>query len=79
MLVHGPLLLALMFSALTEALASQGKRVQSLDYRNLAPVYVNEEMKVCVRQGKKEEGRWDVWITSPKGGGLCVKGSATVE
>lgn len=77
LLVHGPLLLTLMFSALRGALESRGKSVKSLDYRNLAPVYVNEEMKVCVREGK--ENKWDVWIASPEGGGLCVKGTAVVE
>lgn len=50
--------------------------VKSLNYRNLAPVYVNETMKVCVREDPK--GHWDVWILGPEGG-LCVKGTAFVE
>jgi hydroxyacyl-ACP dehydratase HTD2-like protein with hotdog domain len=51
--------------------------VKSLNYRNLAPLYVGEEMKVCLRRGKAEgdELGWDVWIEGPEGG-LAVKGRA---
>ncbi|KAF3770564.1 hypothetical protein M406DRAFT_27011, partial [Cryphonectria parasitica EP155] len=76
LLVHGPLLLTLMFCALREAIKCHAKetlRIKTLDYRNLAPVYVNEEIKVCVREGKGQN--WDVWIVGPTGG-LCVKGTA---
>ena len=54
--------------------------VKSLDYRNLAPLYVDEEMRVCVRRRTaRREGaaelEWDVWIEGPEGG-LAAKGSA---
>lgn len=51
--------------------------IKSLTYRNLAPLYVNEEMKICLRKPKGEEFGfgWDVWIEGPDGG-LAVKGHA---
>jgi hydroxyacyl-ACP dehydratase HTD2-like protein with hotdog domain len=70
MLVHGPLTLALMLDAL-------GGRVERISYRNHAPLYVNEELRVCVRvpgDGKS----CDVWVEGPDGG-LAVKGTATME
>ncbi|KAH6636151.1 hypothetical protein F5144DRAFT_628227 [Chaetomium tenue] len=92
LLVHGPLTLVLMLSALRACLAKlpgqpsagispEGQSmpyVKSLSYRNLAPLYVNEEMKVCLRRINTEEAgqlRWDVWIEGPEGG-IAVKGSA---
>lgn len=66
-----------MFAALKGALSKKpGAMVTRLDYRNLAPVYVGEEAKVCAREGK--EGRWDVWVAGPEGG-LCVRGTAVVD
>ena len=92
LLVHGPLTLVLMLSALRACLAKlsgqpstgalpEGQSmpyVKSLSYRNLAPLYVNEDMKVCLRRINTEEIgqlRWDVWIEGPEGG-IAVKGSA---
>lgn len=68
-----------MFSTLRGALRDRydvPHEVKLLEYRNLAPVYVDEEMKVCVRKGKQATS-WDVWIVGPTGG-LCVKGTAVV-
>jgi hydroxyacyl-ACP dehydratase HTD2-like protein with hotdog domain len=73
-LVHGPLLLVLMFSALRGALEGSGTAVTALDYRNLEPLYVGEELRVRVAPGRT---RWNVWVEGP-GGRLCVKGSAQV-
>lgn len=92
LLVHGPLTLVLMIQALQACLTEvtwegmlgstlEGRSkpyVKSLSYRNLAPLYVDEEMKVCLRRTKSEEAgryKWDVWIEGPEGG-LAVKGSA---
>jgi hydroxyacyl-ACP dehydratase HTD2-like protein with hotdog domain len=105
LLVHGPLSMVLMLSALRGCLArlqSQAKvqtprpaaarkssstpgeaeqpsmpYIKSLNYRNLAPLYVNEEMRVCLRRTKAEgDGlQWDVWVEGPDGG-LAVKGHA---
>lgn len=72
-LVHGPLLLVLMFSALKAAAAGrQLTATRDLEYVNLQPVFVGEEMKVCVRPGKT---KWHVWVEG-EDGRLCVKGSA---
>lgn len=82
LLVHGPLTLALMLRVLAAAAAAAtgdaedapGK-VRRISYRNYAPLYVNEEMRVCVRE---VDGRdWDVWVEGP--GGLAVKGTAEME
>ncbi|KAK3302494.1 uncharacterized protein B0T15DRAFT_307613 [Chaetomium strumarium] len=103
LLVHGPLSMVLMLSALRGCLArlqSQAQKprptaarkssapgeeeqpwktpyIKSLNYRNLAPLYVNEEMRVCLRRTKAEgDGlQWDVWVEGPDGG-LAVKGHA---
>lgn len=71
LLVHGPLLLILMFSVFN----SHGHQLVSLDYQNLAPVFVDEEIKVCVQQRKNN---WAVRIMGPLGD-LRVKGTAIVE
>ncbi|KAJ4409730.1 hypothetical protein N0V82_009392 [Gnomoniopsis sp. IMI 355080] len=71
LLVHGPLLLMLMFSVLN----SRGHMVASLDYQNLAPVFVDEEIKVRVQQRKSN---WSVYIVGPQND-LRVKGTAILE
>ncbi|KND92358.1 Hydroxyacyl-thioester dehydratase type 2, mitochondrial [Tolypocladium ophioglossoides CBS 100239] len=77
LLVHGPLTLALMLRVLAaagDAQAPPGK-VKRIAYRNYAPLYVDEEMRVCVRD---VGGRnWDVWVDGP--GGLAVKGTAEMD
>ncbi|KAL6800670.1 Thioesterase/thiol ester dehydrase-isomerase [Trichoderma sp. SZMC 28013] len=86
LLVHGPLSLALMLRVLNDHVASKegggAGVVKSITYRNYAPLYVGEEMKVCVRRAKrnaaKGEEEWDVWVEGP-GGGLAVKGSVIVD
>ncbi|KAL1608851.1 hypothetical protein SLS59_002042 [Nothophoma quercina] len=48
--------------------------VESIEYRNLAPLYCDEEMHICAKK-KKETDRgttWDVWIEGPTGG-MAVK------
>ncbi|KAL7934519.1 hypothetical protein V8C35DRAFT_301139 [Trichoderma chlorosporum] len=86
LLVHGPLSLALMLRVLNDHVAPKDGGgagvVKSIVYRNYAPLYVGEEMKVCVRRTKgdaaKEEEEWDVWVEGPEGG-LAVKGSVVVD
>lgn len=72
LLVHGPLLLVMMFTVL----AKNGLIVTDLTYRNLAPVYVNEKINVCL--AKRRPGTWDVWIAGHDDS-LRVKGTAIVE
>lgn len=91
LLVHGPLSLSLMLMAVRAQAdkieAEDGKHVEltELSYRNLAPLYVGEEMKVCVRireEGELAEGgqrhNWDVWVEGPDGG-FAVKGTAEIQ
>ncbi|KAI0011774.1 hypothetical protein F4779DRAFT_571240 [Xylariaceae sp. FL0662B] len=81
LLVHGPLTVTLMLSVLRSQLDPHEK-VHSIDYRNLAPLYANEPMNVCVRHvdnhdrppGDKSR-KWEVWVED-RDGGLSVKGTA---
>jgi len=51
--------------------------INGLDYRNLAPIYADEEMRVCLRQkGESETGStYEVWVENAQGS-MCVKGTA---
>ncbi|KAI1393591.1 uncharacterized protein F4822DRAFT_385163 [Hypoxylon trugodes] len=81
LLVHGPLSLTLMLSVLRSRLGADEK-VHRIDYRNLAPLYVNNPMRVCVRligDGDRSTGektrKWEVWAEGYDGG-LSVRGTA---
>ncbi|KAI1804393.1 hypothetical protein F4811DRAFT_520424 [Daldinia bambusicola] len=82
LLVHGPLSLTLMLSVLRSRLRP-GEKIRKIDYRNLAPLYVNEPMRVCVRYsgdgGEESTGgnlrKWEVWVED-RDGGLSVRGTA---
>jgi hydroxyacyl-ACP dehydratase HTD2-like protein with hotdog domain len=76
LLVHGPLTVVLILSALRARL-QKGEMILKLDYRNLAPLYAEEEMMVCVRRDPEKTQNFDVWIEG-KDGGYAVKGRATV-
>ncbi|MCJ1375492.1 hypothetical protein MMC20_006729 [Loxospora ochrophaea] len=79
LLVHGPLSLVLMVELLQRHLESRyvegqvGKRIAEIEYRNLAPVYAEEPMRVCARE--RGNGEWDVWVEG-RDGGYAVKGFA---
>ncbi|KAL8917698.1 MAG: hypothetical protein Q9172_005726 [Xanthocarpia lactea] len=79
LLVHGPLSVVLMLQFLTEHMLYRHRVGKSRDrvityvaYRNLAPLYAEEEMALCIRQ--KEEHLWETWIEGPEGG-LAVRAS----
>ncbi|KAI1771355.1 HotDog domain-containing protein [Hypoxylon cercidicola] len=82
LLFHGPLSLTLMLSLLRSQL-DPDEKVYKIDYRNLAPLYVNEPLRVCLRQIGREDGsvgggksrRWEVWVEG-QDGGLSVRGTA---
>jgi len=76
LLVHGPLSLIMMLSVLNSQL-KEHEHISSFDYRNLAPLYANEEMRICVRRDREKKSRLNVWIEGC-GGGYAVKGSAVV-
>lgn len=77
LLVHGPLTLVLMLSVLRSQL-KEGEMVVEFEYRNLVPVFVEEDMKICIRRDPEKEEKFDVWIEEP-GGGYAVKGTALTE
>jgi len=54
-----------------------GEMITFFAYRNLAPLYAQEEMRVCLRRDREDRKRYEVWIEG-KTGGYAVKGSATV-
>lgn len=74
LLVHGPLSLVLMLSVLRSQMVAP-KILRRFDYRNLAPLYADEEMKVCVRKSRLKEKTYEVWIEG-RDGGYAVKGTA---
>ncbi|KAH7087795.1 hypothetical protein FB567DRAFT_549048 [Paraphoma chrysanthemicola] len=80
LLVHGPLSLTLMLQAMSAHIKtkSQGSQVlESIEYRNLAPLYCDEEMRICGRRRENSaSGSWvfDIWIEGPSGG-VAVKGT----
>ncbi|KAL0930920.1 uncharacterized protein CTRU02_213655 [Colletotrichum truncatum] len=73
-LVHGPMSLALILAFLNQ----QGQRVRWFGYRNLAPLYCDCSLTICLREKEnvEEDRKWDVWIQDAEGG-MAVKGSAT--
>jgi hydroxyacyl-ACP dehydratase HTD2-like protein with hotdog domain len=74
LLVHGPLTLTLLLSVLQHYLSNLGLRVDRFDYKNLAPLFVEERLTVCGKP-KNNGSSWDVWIEGPDGG-LAVRGIA---
>ncbi|KMW68145.1 hypothetical protein BDDG_12608 [Blastomyces dermatitidis ATCC 18188] len=80
-LVHGPLTLTLILTAFQNHISdiSAGQAViGSIEYRNLAPLFVEREMRICAKQkgngGSAGAGPWDIWVEGPEGG-LTVKGT----
>lgn len=57
--------------------AEGSETVSSIEYRNLAPLYCEEEMRVCVKKRKATDRTsiWDIWIEGPTGG-MAVKAVA---
>lgn len=79
LLVHGPLSLTLMLTVLSFHLAKSGRFIREIEYRNIVPLYVDEEMKICAKS-KESRGAdaWEVWIEGPSGG-LAVRGTVWTE
>ncbi|KAK0512765.1 hypothetical protein JMJ35_004782 [Cladonia borealis] len=88
LLVHGPLSLVLMLQFMQHCLMKEnrerkdGKRewIRSIQYRNLAPLYAEEDMKICLKRKGQEDLKadWDVWIEG-RDGGYAVKGAVTTK
>jgi hydroxyacyl-ACP dehydratase HTD2-like protein with hotdog domain len=47
------------------------EEIESVEYRNLAPLYAGERMRLCGR--KKEDGKWEIWAETPEGG-VAIRG-----
>ncbi|RDW89642.1 hypothetical protein BP6252_01674 [Coleophoma cylindrospora] len=87
LLVHGPLTLVLMLSVVRSQLGDQSSahsnssshqiKVKKFEYKNLAPLYVEEEMKICFRRSRRQN-QASVWIEN-RDGGLAVKGAVEFE
>lgn len=78
LLVHGPLTQVLMLQVLKSQLNHEKKEmIYRFDYRNLAPLYADEKMKICTRRRPESPNKFDVWIEG-HGGGLAVKATAEV-
>lgn len=79
MLVHGPLSLTIMLQAITSYIDKHTNATQcfeSIEYRNLAPLYCDEEMRVCgkVTKTSAHGSQYEVWIEGPTGG-MAVRGT----
>lgn len=72
--MHGPLTLTLLLSVLQAHLRQLNLRIDHFEYKNLAPLFVEEELTICGKP-KDQSGSWDVWIEGPDGG-LAVRGTA---
>lgn len=78
LLVHGPLTLTIMLSTFQKLAATLGQAVSSIEYRNLAPLLVEHEMKICAaRKSNRSTGSWDIWVED-NNGGLAVKGTIKI-
>jgi hydroxyacyl-ACP dehydratase HTD2-like protein with hotdog domain len=76
LLFHGPLSFTLLVTLLQNQISkAKGASIESVEYRNLAPLYCSEPIKFCGRE--IGDGKYDVWAETPEGG-IAVKGTARV-
>jgi hydroxyacyl-ACP dehydratase HTD2-like protein with hotdog domain len=69
----------LLLTALGHYLHRKSPAIRDIEYKNLAPVYVEEELTICGKpKSAKENSGWDVWIEG-KDGGLAVRGTAHLD
>ncbi|KAL3458024.1 HotDog domain-containing protein [Aspergillus heterothallicus] len=79
LLVHGPLTLTLLLTALRAHLGGKGVIIRGIDYRNIAPIYVDEKLTICGKpKSTKDDHVWDVWMEG-RDGGLAVRGTIRVD
>lgn len=78
LLFHGPLSFVFLMEMLQHTIAREGggESVTRVEYRNLAPLYCHEPIKLCGR--RDGEGRYEIWAETPEGG-IAVKGSVRTE
>jgi hydroxyacyl-ACP dehydratase HTD2-like protein with hotdog domain len=76
LLVHGPLSFTLLALLLRDRVkGTQTPVIESIEYRNLAPLYCGEPLKLCGRE--KGAGAYELWVETPEGG-IAVKATAKV-
>ncbi|KAH8434705.1 uncharacterized protein LDX57_012345 [Aspergillus melleus] len=79
LLVHGPLTLTLLLTAIQPHLAKLNRTIREIEYKNLTPVYAEETLSVCGKPKPADpNAAWDVWIEG-KEGGLAVRGSVRFD
>lgn len=76
LLFHGPLSFTLLTLMVENHVKSAGKTIASIDYRNLAPLYCSEPVRLCAREAGPD--KYEVWAETPEGG-VAVKGSVVVR
>lgn len=76
LLFHGPLSFTMLVTLLQQRLEGTGERIGFVEYRNLAPLYANEPLKLCGR--KEAERKYEIWAETPEGG-VAVKGTVKTE
>lgn len=78
--MHGPLSLVLMLKLLESQLhrLGSGAWITNFEYKNIAPLYADEEMKVCGRFIPGGLPKAEVWIEG-RDGGYAVRGRATLS
>lgn len=79
LLVHGPLSLVLLLHAVSANVKARSKGqevIQDIQYRNIAPLHCDEEMRICgrLKHSTKNGSLYDIWIEGPSGG-VAVKGT----
>ncbi|KAL4902448.1 hypothetical protein BDW74DRAFT_158596 [Aspergillus multicolor] len=78
LLVHGPLTLTLIVTALRHHLHGRGLDIIDINYKNLAPLFVEDQLVICGRPKPTKNSVWDVWIER-KDGGVAVRGTIHLE
>lgn len=79
LLVHGPLTLTLLLTVLQSYLVESNRAIREIEYRNLCPLYVDEDLTICGKpRADKGSGAWDIWIEGHNGG-LAVRGTVKTD
>jgi len=80
LLVHGPLTVTLLTTMLANQIREQhgdSAMITEITYRNVAPLYATEEMKLCGRDANGD-GEYKLWVENPMGD-IAVKASAKIK
>jgi hydroxyacyl-ACP dehydratase HTD2-like protein with hotdog domain len=76
LLVHGPMTCTLLMTLLNAQVSEQGKAISKFEYRNVAPLYADEELKLCLVEGADGKG-YRLWAENGRGE-VAVKAEAEV-